>query len=73
MNIELPPTVGNWYVTAVGKLIKIKMNIQENGSITKVLVEYLNGDTKIVSRSGWDELNITKAVGMAGSRVSIIR
>lgn len=56
------PVVGEWYVKSTGKLIKVKMLSHVEEKVERVVIEYLDGATQILSFSEWLNLDLNKRI-----------
>ncbi|HED38912.1 MAG TPA: hypothetical protein ENJ13_00610 [Chromatiales bacterium] len=65
MSIQQKPIVGSWYVNLTGQLLKVRAVSYRDSSLSKVVVEYLNGSRVIIDIEQWKlldlEINFEKA------------
>ena len=43
------PIVGSWFVNLTGQLIKVKLLMFNEQSLDRVLIQYLDGNTKLIN------------------------
>ncbi len=58
MSIQQKPIVGSWYVNLTGQLLKVRAVSYCESSLSKVVVEYLNGSRVIVDIEQWKLLDL---------------
>lgn len=56
------PTVGAWFVNLTGQLIKVKLLMFNEDKLHCVLIQYLDGSTKLIDKEDWLCLNLNKRV-----------
>lgn len=59
-NQNVEPVIGQWYMTATGKLIKVIMIVHNENQIEKVIIGYLTGDRKHLSIEDWKILDLNE-------------
>lgn len=64
MAILQEPIVGSWYLNQTGKLMKVRMLMFTEQSLSKVMIEYLDSSVKIVDIDAWNflDLNVRRQV-----------
>lgn len=60
------PTVGAWFVNMTGQLIKVKLLIFNKNKLQRVLIQYLDGSTKLIKEEDWYCLKLNKHIHEAG-------
>ena len=60
------PTVGSWFVNLTGQLIKVKLVMFDQDQLHRVLIQYLDGNTKLINHEDWSYLKLNKHVSEAG-------
>jgi len=50
--------INAWYVNKTGKLMKLRLMCYEAGQLEKVLLEYLEGTTTVISIEAWNKLDL---------------
>jgi len=60
------PTVGSWFVNLTGQLIKVKLVMFDQDKLHRVLIQYLDGNTKLINHEDWSYLKLNKHVSEAG-------
>ncbi len=65
-NIE--PEVGNWYMNMTGQLIKVWALAYHRGRLTTVVIEFLNGERRILSLADWNRLDLEVHLNRAAHR-----
>lgn len=58
MAILQEPVVGSWYLNQTGKLMKVRMLMFAEQSLSKVMIEYLDSSVKIVDIDAWNFLDL---------------
>lgn len=58
MAILQEPIVGSWYLNQTGKLMKVRMLMFTEQSLSKVMIEYLDSSVKIVDIDAWNFLDL---------------
>lgn len=56
------PTVGSWFVNLTGQLIRVKLVIFSKDKRHRVLIQYLDGSTKLIKHDDWVCLKLNKHV-----------
>lgn len=56
------PTVGSWFVNLTGQLIKVKLVIFNKDKLQRVLIQYLDGNTKLINHDDWSYLKLNKHI-----------
>lgn len=51
-------TVGSWYMTTTGQLIKVWAAAYFEGRLARIAIEYLNGRKRLLDRSEWSALEV---------------
>ena len=54
------PVVGSWFVNLTGQLIKVKLVMFDEQSVHRVLIQYLDGNTKLINKDDWYCLKLNK-------------
>lgn len=44
------PIVGSWFVNQTGQLIKVKLVMFDEEKMHRVLIQYLDGSTKLINK-----------------------
>ena len=60
------PIVGSWFVNLTGQLIKVKLVIFNHEKLQRVLIQYLDGNTKLINHDDWSYLKLNKHINKAG-------
>jgi len=60
------PTVGDWFVNMTGQLIKVKLVMFNKSKLQRVLIQYLDGNTKLIKGEDWYCLKLNKHIHEAG-------
>ena len=61
------PTVGAWFVNLTGQLIKVKLVMfVDEENLHRVLIQYLDGTTKLINKDDWFCLKLNKHIHEAG-------
>jgi hypothetical protein len=60
------PTVGSWFVNLTGQLIKVKLVMFNQDKLHRVLIQYLDGNTKLINHEDWSYLKLNKHISEAG-------
>jgi len=60
------PTVGTWFVNLTGQLIKVKLVMFDEAQLHRVLIQYLDGTTKLINREDWLCLKLNKHLHEVG-------
>jgi len=58
MSILQEPVVGSWYLNQAGKLMKVRMLLLSERSLSRVMIEYLDGSVHIVNIDAWNFLDL---------------
>ena len=58
MAILQEPIVGSWYLNQTGKLMKVRMLMFTEQSLSRVMIEYLDSSVKIVDIDAWNFLDL---------------
>lgn len=58
MAIQERPVASNWYVSKIGKLMKVRMVLMDAGKPASVMVEYLDGTRHVVNMNLWSQLDL---------------
>lgn len=56
------PTVGSWFVNLTGQLIKVKLLIFNKDKLQRILIQYLDGNTKLINHEDWLYLKLNKHI-----------
>ena len=56
------PIVGSWFVNMTGQLIKVKLLMFNEQSLHCVLIQYLDGSTKLIGKDDWFCLKLNKHI-----------
>lgn len=65
------PTVGSWFVNLTGQLIKVKLVMFDQDKLHRVLIQYLDGNTKLINHEDWSYLKLNKHVSEAGMSMKL--
>ena len=60
------PIVGSWFVNLTGQLIKVKLVMFDQDRLHRVLIQYLDGNTKLINHEDWSYLKLNKHISDAG-------
>ncbi len=60
------PTVGVWFVNMTGQLIKVKLVMFAEDKLHRVLIQYLDGTTKLIKKDDWFCLKLNRHINEAG-------
>ena len=63
---EQKPTVGAWFVNLTGQLIKVKLVMFNEEKLHRVLIQYLDGTTKLINKDDWFCLKFNKHIHESG-------
>ncbi|MGD8483522.1 MAG: hypothetical protein PVF81_01550 [Thioalkalispiraceae bacterium] len=58
MNTTQQPVAGNWYANKAGKLFKVRLIGFNKKSYEHVMLEFLDGSLKIMTRKDWQSLQL---------------
>jgi len=58
MRAKRDPTAGSWYVNHTGKLMKVLMVRYDGKSLSKAMIEYLDGRRIMVGIGAWRQLHL---------------
>ena len=65
------PTVGAWFVNLTGQLIKVKLVLFDEDKLHRVLIQYLDGSTKLINQEDWFCLKLNKHIHQAGKSMQL--
>lgn len=65
------PTVGAWFVNLTGQLIKVKLLMFDDEKLHRVLIQYLDGTTKLINQEDWFCLKLNKHISDAGKSMQL--
>ena len=65
------PIVGSWFVNMTGQLIKVKLIMFNQQSLHRVLIQYLDGNTKLIDKDDWFCLKLNKHIHEAGMTMQL--
>lgn len=65
------PTVGSWFVNLTGQLIKVKLVTFNKDKLHHVLIQYLDGSTKLINHDDWSYLKLNKHINEASLSVKL--
>ncbi len=65
---NIKPEVGNWYMNVTGQLIKVWALAYHETRPCSVVIEYLNGEKRIVSIGDWNRLDLEIHLNRAAHR-----
>lgn len=54
------PAVGTWFVNQTGQLMKVKLVMFTEERLQRVLIQYLDGSTKLIKEEDWFNLKLNK-------------
>ncbi len=57
------PEVGAWYTNRTGKLMKVKLVLYRHENPLRVMIEFLEGQHKIVNIDDWYYLELSRQIG----------
>ena len=60
------PEVGTWFVNQTGQLMKVKLVMFAEEKLHRVLIQYLDGTTKLIKEEDWFHLKLNKHLHEAG-------
>lgn len=60
------PIVGTWFVNQTGQLIKVKLLMFNDENLQRVLIQYLDGTTKLIKEEDWFCLKLNKHIHEVG-------
>ena len=60
------PVVGTWFVNLTGQLLKVKLLSFNEDKLESVLIQYLDGSTKLINEKDWFCLKLNKHIHQAG-------
>jgi len=58
MALNIKPEIGSWYMNVTGQLIKVWAVAYSGKHLTSIVIEYLNGDRRIISSEDWKRLDL---------------
>lgn len=56
------PIVGAWFVNSTGQLIKVKLLMFSEQNLQRVLIQYLDGTTKLINEDDWFNLELNNQI-----------
>lgn len=56
------PIVGTWFVNVTGQLLKVKLLMFNDDKLHRVLIQYLDGSTRLVDDEEWFCLKLNKQI-----------
>ena len=59
MSIQQKPVPGRYYINLTGQMIKVRALLYFEGSLNKVVMEYLDGGVIHVDADEWDCLDLS--------------
>ena len=65
------PEIGSWYVNQTGQLLKVKMLVHDKQILNSVLIQYLDGNTRLVSIDDWLCLKLNRHIHKAGLNMQL--
>lgn len=65
------PIVGSWFVNLTGQLIKVKLVMFNHDKLHRVLIQYLDGNTKLIKHDDWSYLKLNKHISEAGLSMTL--
>ena len=65
------PVVGSWFVNLTGQLIKVKLVMFNKYKLQRVLIQYLDGNTKLINHEDWFYLKLNKHINEASLSVKL--
>lgn len=65
---NIKPEIGNWYMNMRGQLIKVWALGFDGESLANVVIEYLNGEKRILSIGDWSQLDLEIHLNRAAHR-----
>lgn len=58
------PEAGLWFINRTGKLMKVKLIMYRHELIEKVMIEYLEGENKVVNIDDWYHLELNRHISL---------
>lgn len=52
------PAAGSWYVNRTGKLVKVALLLFDEGTPTRILLEYLDGMRIVIGMEAWMQFDL---------------
>ncbi len=68
MSIQQEPIPGRYYINLTGQMIKVRALLYLNGLLTRVIIEYLDGNIIYVAADEWGWLDLSIYNEWRGSR-----
>lgn len=68
MAVNIPPRPNHWYMNQVGKLMKVRMLSYDGNQPCGVLIEYLEGNTVLLSIDEWQQLDLNQHTWTPGDQ-----
>lgn len=68
MSIQQEPIPGRYYINLTGQMIKVRALLYLNGLLTRVIIEYLDGNIIYVAADEWCWLDLSIYNEWRGSR-----
>ncbi|MFK5915191.1 MAG: hypothetical protein QM484_12525 [Woeseiaceae bacterium] len=65
------PTIGEWFVNLTGQLIKVKLLMFDEIQLNRVLIQYLDGTTKLIDKEDWFCLKLNRHIHEAGMSMQL--
>jgi len=57
-SVTTAPEVSNWYVSRLGRLLKVRMILLADAVPATVMIEYLDGSRYTISINTWNRLGL---------------
>ncbi len=65
------PVVGAWFVNLTGQLIKVKLLMFNGQQLEHVLIQYLDGSTRLIKKDDWFCLKLNRHIHDAGKNMKL--
>ena len=60
------PVVGSWFINRTGKLMKVKLILFRHEEPIKVMIEFIEGQRKVVTVNDWYCLELNRHISLRG-------
>jgi hypothetical protein len=70
MALNIEPEIGSWYMNMTGQLIKVWAVAYAGKQLSNIVIEYLNGDKRIISCQDWKRLDLEAHLYQSAHRSS---
>ncbi len=68
MSIQQKPIPGRYYINLTGQMIKVRALLYLGGSLSKVIIEYLDGSVLKIAVDEWAWLDLSMYNEWSGTR-----